>query len=181
MNILLPFLVLLWPLGIVLNAIRLRKIAEAELAMAESVTAMQDLLLRGSIRLGDASHDILFNTMQAVMLHQRYSLPWDVFRPESDAVRAFTESLRTELDKKDCPFKPMLDRFNHAYFKAFRYKHPLQFAAFPLYLLGVLMAARGIITGLKAVIHMHDKFCRIGSIFERRYIEVTAPRELRHA
>ncbi|GEM_PF-3277011 len=154
-----------------LQAWRLRKLSEFELKIARSVTAMEKLMLAGEIKCGAVSHDDFFQVMQAVMILRRYRLPWAFWHQPSEEINAFSRRLADELNEKDCPFRDIFEQFNHSYFMAFKYKHPFQYFAFPVYLLACYALAKGIVQSYHAVKRLRNRKEKL----MREYVTRTAP------
>ncbi len=173
MNTLLIILVLLAAFAQWWLAYRSRRLAEAELEIAKTVTAMQEIMLQGTITKGECSHDILYEIMQTVMFDQRYSVPWNLFRGKSKEAVQFAERLEKEIRRENCPFLEEFAKFNRCYFRAFRYKHPLQHVMFPFYLLILYVAAKGIFHTLHAVIHFLKHTEKIKNALRQKYVELT--------
>lgn len=175
MSFLIPLsIVLVWAIFIWLKEYRLRKVAESELKIARLVGKMEDLLLEGRVVRGDPSHDVVFKAMQAVMLHRHYALNWKPWRPMPPEVREFAKELTQEMRQTDCPFADILREFNYAYYRSFRYKHPVQWISFPFYLLALYVTARGVIASLKASLNILKGVISLRGVLERRYLENAA-------
>ena len=175
MSFLIPLsIVLIWAFMVWFKEYRLRIVAESELKIARLVGTMEDLLLEGRVVHGDLSHDVLFKAMQAVMLHRHYALNWKPWRPMPPEIRKFANKLSNEMKQCDCPFADILREFNHAYYRSFRYKHPVQWIAFPFYLLALHVGARGVVASLKASLNLLKGMNKLRGVMERRYLENAA-------
>lgn len=155
-------------------AYRRRKLAEAELEIAKTVTGMQKKMLDASISHGECSHDILFEIMQNVMLSQRYGVPWNLFRGKSREAVKLAERLEKEIGRESCPFAELFVKFNRAYFSAFSYKHPFQHLFFPLYVLALYIMAKGFVYTLKTMLHFIMHTAKIKNALRKKYVELTA-------
>lgn len=171
--------VVLFAVLTILNGKRQRKIAESELQIAKQTEKMQDLLLSAQITQGDVSHDVVFKAMQAVTLHQNYSLPWNLLKFRRPEYQEFDKAFSKELSEKSCPFSEILDAFHRAYFRAFRYKHPLQLLLFPFYLGLVYITIRGLVATLKATFRIVRHFENIRGFYARRYTAFVGSVELK--
>lgn len=178
MNLIILCMVVALAFYVWLREYRAKKVVVAELRIARSVEEMQDLLLAGDIVSGDASHDVAFKVMEAVMIRRRYSLPWNVLRKSSRPFSEYEERLRRELEKENCPFSEILRRFSGAYYKAFRYKHPFQWVTFPLYLGFLNITARGVLATCITTYHLLFHFSRLRAYVARSYAVAGGSREL---
>jgi hypothetical protein len=136
-------LIALIALGIVpsfcrwLRSRRLRRLAEHELEIAKSVTAMEGLLLNGALRLGQCCHDEVFIVMQTIQYRRRYPVPWNIFSKTDKETKEFERRLHAEISEPDSPAKTIIERFTRGYFRAVREKHPVETRVFVLTCIGV--------------------------------------------
>lgn len=171
--------VIFFALFTILKGKQQRKIAEAELQIAIQTEKMQNLLLDATLTQGDVSHDIVFKAMQAATLHQSYSLPWNLIRFRDPEYQEFDKAISKELAEQSCPFSEILDNFHKAYFRAFRYKHPLQLILFPLYVTLVYISIRGLVATLKTSFQIISHFQNMRGFYAKRYTAFVGGFELK--
>jgi len=132
-----------------LRSRRLRRLADHELEIAKSVTAMEMLLLTGALRVGQCCHDEVFAVMQAIQYRRRYPVPWNLFRKTTKETEEFERRLHAEISEPDSPAKSIIERFTKAYFRAVRAKHPIETRFF-------VMICIGISGGFKIILALAD-------------------------
>lgn len=113
---------------------RLRKLANSRYQLSRSVTEMERLMLAGDIKLGDASHDILFRHMQRVQNSNVYNVNWNFLKTPDKKVLELQKRLQMELSEEGCQFSGIIREFAESYFTAFKFKHPLKSFIYVLYL-----------------------------------------------
>jgi len=127
-------LILLPPFFSWRREIRLRKLAKSRYQLALSVTEMERSMLEGKIKLGEASHDILFKHMQRVQNSDVFEVNWNVLKTPDRKVLDLQKRLKSELSEDGCPFSHTIRNFTMSYFRAFRMKHPYKSFIYVLYL-----------------------------------------------
>jgi hypothetical protein len=157
---------------------RLRKLALAELNLAKSVTALEELMLSGEIKQGGACHDFLFSAMQMIQYRRKYSLPWNVLRSPSAKSKRFRSQLETELSADGCIFKQHVFSFHKSYYEAFRYKHPLQQKLHFGYVLFLHLTACGLLTLLTQVRNISRKWATFVEDLPRQFFVQAGAHEL---
>ena len=143
-----------------LRSRRLRRLAEHELEIAKSVTAMETLLLRGDLRVGQCCHDEVFLVMQAIQYRRRYPVPWNIFKKTDAETKEFERRLHAEISEPDSPAKSTIERFTRAYFRAVRAKHPVETRFFVLICVGVSGAIKIIIALADGLIAAREEYLR---------------------
>ncbi len=141
---------------------RMVRLSGARLKIAKAVTAMENLMLKGKIRLGDTSHDLIFQTMREAEHVQRYPIGWSPFyrltAEQKTMQDKFRENIRAELDRPDCPLAEPLQDFAGAYVTAFRNQHPWMSRLHFVYILALLISAKGLLHFLKALLHIAKSY-----------------------
>jgi hypothetical protein len=108
---------------LVLRAKRLRRLSEAKLGIIRVISQFERKLLDGTVKNGDACHDVLFKNMSKIEYRERYSVRWNPFRFPSKEEIEFHAMLDTELKSNDEAAR-LLREFSQWYSRAYRTSHP---------------------------------------------------------
>jgi len=156
-NIALAAIAIAPALYIYLNSIRRRKLAEAELAIAKSVSAMELQLLAGNPKNGDCCRDYIFEIMRGVQTSRQYPLRWNIFCRPSELTTELAKKLAHELDDHSCPTAKAVEQFVNGYYRAVRAKRPFVAILHVAYLSVLIFALRVAHDGLSAFIDYCEK------------------------
>jgi hypothetical protein len=93
-------LALLVNVPIWLNKRRLLRLAKARLEVSKVVTAMDNLMLNGKLKVGDTCHDKLYHVMLRAQYENKTYWPWKFWIPPTPKSRASFKRLHKELLEK---------------------------------------------------------------------------------
>jgi len=114
---------------------RLYKLAVARRDIATSVSEMQEILLDGTISCGHVCHDELFELMCFVQGADDYTIRLRLWKEPSQESKEFSARVESDLADGESNYAQALGKFTRAYYRAFKYKHPIISARTKLYLL----------------------------------------------
>ena len=107
-------LAILLNLPIVLRARHRRRLAEARLEIARTMTEMENLMLHGHIKLGDLCHDKIYHMMLASLYAKRYCPAWKFWSLSSiKEVKAVRDRFQDEV-KNQSDIGKLLQRYAKA-------------------------------------------------------------------
>lgn len=134
---------------------RLRRLAGERKRIALTVTKLEKFMLDGTICEGSICHDLLFKVMQAAQYHERYPVPWNIFRgtsAEFEKTRTRAIALEQEMQHSKAPIKQIVQEFSRGYFRAFQYQHPWFSRLHSCCMYFQLVLAHGLGMALRAVL-----------------------------
>jgi hypothetical protein len=161
-------LAILLNLPIVLRARHQRRLAEARLELARTMTEMEKLMLHGHIKLGDLCHDKIYHMMLESLYAKRYCPAWKFWNlSKIKDVKAVRDRFQDEV-KKQSDIGKLLQRYAKADLKAFQNNRPAIYILFVLWVMvfsggavvllsGLLMLLFGIL-GIVTAVNAWEKF-----------------------
>ena len=142
-------LAILLNLPIVLRARHRRRLAEARLEIARTMTEMERLMLRGHIKLGDLCHDKFYHVMLESLYAKRYVAPWKFWSLSSiKEVKAVRARFQEEV-KKQSEIGKLLQRYAKADVKAFKNNRPVIYV---LFIMWVMIFSGGVVVLLSGLL-----------------------------
>ena len=96
---------------------------------------MQEILLNGTITTGHVCHDELFELMCFVQGADDYTIRIRLWKEPSPESKAFAARVECDLADEASDYAQALRKFTRAYYRAFKFKHPIIAARTKLYLM----------------------------------------------
>lgn len=152
-------LALLLNVPIYIRRQRLLRLAKARLELARSVTAMDKLMLEGTIKAGDVCHDALYQAMLRAQYATKLYFPWRFWVPPTEESKKHRIKLHKELSEQGEVSKS-LRKFVEANAHVLFNSQPFVSKFFALYVLIFCGGLKVLIAGLISIVKLHSAYVK---------------------